>query len=72
MPSVHIENTPTSFVDESEFEALVQNLPKPVAAVATFMYWAGWRRNETLTREWRHVDFERGTIVLESGETKSG
>jgi len=31
-----------------------------------------WRRNETLTREWRHVDFARGTIVLEPGETKSG
>lgn len=72
MPSVHIENTRTSFFNEGEFEALVQNLPAPVAAVATFMYWTGWRRNETLTREWRHVDFERGTIVLESGETKSG
>lgn len=72
MPSVHIENTRVSFFDEAEFQALSKNLPSPVAAVATFMYWTGWRRNETLTREWRHVDFQRGTIVLEPGETKSG
>lgn len=31
-----------------------------------------WRRNETLTREWRHVDFERGTISLDPGETRNG
>jgi integrase len=36
------------------------------------MFWTGWRRNETLTREWRHVDFSRGVIVLDPGESKSG
>ncbi len=46
-------------------------LPAP-RAVALFMYWAGWRRNETLTREWRHVDWDRGSICLEPGETKNG
>jgi integrase len=50
----------------------VRHLPDAPAAVATFMYWAGWRRNETLTREWRHVDFDKGVIVLEPGETKNG
>jgi integrase len=72
LPAVHVENTRTSFFEHHEFLALAKHLPAAAAAVATFMYWTGWRRNETLTREWRHVDFERGTIVLDPGETKSG
>jgi integrase len=36
------------------------------------MYWSGWRRNETLSRQWRHVDMDAGTIRLEPGENKSG
>ncbi len=72
LPSVHVENTRTSFFEPDEYEALAKNLPAAPRSVATFMYWTGWRRKETLSREWRHVDFERGTIILEPGETKSG
>jgi len=72
LPSVHVENTRTTFFDEDNFQDLRKHLPPAVAAVATFMYWAGWRRNETLTREWRHVDWNAGTICLEPGETKNG
>ncbi len=72
LPSVHVENTRTTFFAPDDFAALVRHLPPAPAAVATFMYWTGWRRNETLTREWRHVDFEKGTIILEPGETKNG
>jgi integrase len=61
-----------SFFEDGEFDALAKHLPDAPRAVVTFMFWAGWRRNETLTREWRHVDFTRGTIILEPGETKSG
>jgi integrase len=72
IPHVHVENTRTSFFEDDEFERLVKYLPAPVAAVAAFMFWTGWRRNEVLTREWRHVNFERGEIILEAGDTKSG
>jgi integrase len=72
LPQVHVENTRTSFFEAAEFEALAKLLPDAARVVATFMYWTGWRRNETLTREWRHVDFARGTIILEPLETKSG
>ncbi len=72
LPSVHVENTRTTFFEREDFDALLQHLPPAPAAVATFMYWSGWRRNETLTREWRHVDFEKGVITLEPGETKNG
>jgi integrase len=72
LPSVHVENTRVSFFDDEEFRALLAHLPPAPAAVATFMFWTGWRRNETLSREWRHVDWQRGTITLEPGETKNG
>lgn len=71
LPSVHVENTRTTFFTDENFGALLKHLPAAVAAVARFMFWSGWRRNEVLTREWRHVDFDRGTIILEPGETKS-
>jgi integrase len=35
-------------------------------------YRTAWRAQELLTREWRHVDFEAGWLVLEPGETKNG
>lgn len=72
LPSVHVENTRTTFFTDDNFAALVKHLPEAVAAVARFMFWSGWRRNETLTREWRHVNWEQGTIELEPGETKNG
>lgn len=73
LPSVHVENTRTTFFDEDNFQDLLKHLTLPAPrAVALFMYWAGWRRNETLTREWRHVDWDRGSICLEPGETKNG
>lgn len=72
IPHVHVENVRVSFFEDGEFDALAKHLRDAPRAVATFMYWTGWRRNETLTREWRHVDFTRGTIILEPGETKSG
>jgi len=50
----------------------LKHLAAPVQAVVTFMYWSGWRRNEVLSRQWRHVEFDAGMIRLEPGETKSG
>jgi hypothetical protein len=40
--------------------------------VASFGYITGWRLNEVLSRRWRHVNFELGTVVMEQYETKSG
>ena len=72
LPSVRVENTRTGFFELDEFEDLYAHLAAPVQAVVTFMYWSGWRRNEVLSRQWRHVDMDEGMIRLEPGETKSG
>jgi len=40
--------------------------------VVQFAYITGWRlKSEVLTREWRHVDFQNGTVHLLKGETKN-
>lgn len=76
MPDIKVENTRTSFFEDWEFRATVEALrnrgahPSVVAAL-TFIFWTGWRKMEALSREWRHVDFDRGEIILEA-EEKSG
>src|SRR5260370_9522068 len=46
-------------------------LPEHLRPVALVVYHTGWRRNEVLSREWRHVDFEAGRLRLDPGETKN-
>lgn len=72
IPKLHVENTRSGFFEHHQYTALLPHLSKLVRPVVTFMYWTGWRRNEVLTRQWRHVDFERGEIRLDPGETKNG
>ncbi len=67
LPAVQVQNVRKPIFSRDEYQALLQYLPPAAAAVATFMYWTGWRLGETLTREWRHVDFPRKTIGLEAG-----
>ena len=42
---------------------------RPVIETA---YVTGWRKEEILSREWKHVDFDAGFLRLDPGETKSG
>src|SRR5262245_29647654 len=50
------------------FAQLAEDLRSPVR----FALLTGWRiKSEVLTRQWRHVDFKRGTIRLEPGEAKN-
>lgn len=71
-PNVHVENTRTGFFEAHQYEALLPHLRPRVRPVVVFMYWSGWRRSAVLTRQWRHVDFDRGEIRLDPGETKNG
>jgi len=48
-------------------------LPAYLKPLAIAAYITGWRaRSELLTRQWRHVDFARGWLRLEPGESKNG
>jgi integrase len=65
-------NVRQGFVEEADLANLLEELPVYLRGFAEAAYRTGWRAQELLTREWRHVDFEAGWLVLEPGETKNG
>jgi integrase len=65
-------NVRQGFVEEDDLAKLLEALPEHLRGFAEAAYRTGWRAQELLTREWRHVDFEAGWLVLEPGETKNG
>ncbi len=72
LPSLKVENVKTGFFEPEDYAALLAHLPERVKPVVSFLFYSGWRRNEVLSRQWRHVDFDAGVIQLDPGETKSG
>jgi integrase len=65
-------NTRKGFFERAEFEAIVAYLPPAVAPVVRFAYVTGWRNNEVLHLEWRHVDWSNRVVRLDPGTTKNG
>jgi integrase len=65
------DNVRTGFLEETEFAALLCNLPDYLQPLAVAGYVTGWRKSELLSRDWRHVDFKAGWIRLDPGETKN-
>lgn len=60
------------FFEDAEYKQLLAALPvyaRPVLAIA---YFTGMRRREILNLKWDQIDFLRGTIRLNAGETKNG
>ncbi len=72
LPNLKVENVKTGFFEPEDYAALLAHLPERVQPVVSFLYYSGWRRNEVLSRQWRHVHFDAGIIQLDPGETKSG
>jgi integrase len=64
-------NIRKGFFEHNEFLALKDKLPDYLKGFATFGYKTGWRHSEIATLTWRHVDLERGTVMLDPGETKN-
>jgi integrase len=65
-------NTRKGFVDDDGIADIEAELPDDTEPVAEAGYCTGWRKDELLSRGWCHVDFERGWLRLEPGETKNG
>jgi integrase len=72
MSMLHLDNARTGFFERDQFEAALRHLPAHLKPVAQIGYNTGWRRGEILSRQWRHVDLDRGVLRLEPGETKNG
>jgi integrase len=66
------EASPRSgFLEPAQFEAVCRHLPEDLRVAVTVGYIFGWRVQEVLGLERRHVDLDRGTLVLDPGSTKN-
>ncbi len=66
------DNTRKGFFERYQLDAVLFHLNADLQPFAETAYITGWRRNELLSRQWPHVDFEGGWLRLEPGETKNG
>ena len=65
-------NAKTGFFEESDFRAVVAELPKALRPALQFAYWTGWRvQDEVMALTWAQVDFKAGIVRLEPNTTKS-
>jgi integrase len=62
----------SGFLEREQFAAVCRHLPDDVRVAVTIGYALGWRVQEVLGLERRHVDLERGTLTLDPGSTKNG
>jgi integrase len=65
-------NARQGFFEREQFAAVLDHLPAPLHAIATFAYWTGWRRSEILGLDWQRVDRKAGIVRLDVGTTKNG
>jgi integrase len=70
-PSITINNVRAGFLEDDAFWEIHSHLHPRSKPVVEFLYWTGWRRSDALALEWRQVDLNRGTILLERGLTKN-
>ena len=71
-PAIQVSNARKGFFEEAQFRAVCKQLPTELQPIFTVACHTGWRvQNEILPLEWRHIDFEAGTLRLEPEETKN-
>lgn len=65
-------NARKGFFEAEQFQAVLANAPEYLRPLLEAYYVTGWRREELLSRERRHLDLKAGWLRLEPGETKNG
>lgn len=70
----HLKEPPArrGFFERDQYEAVLAHCPAYLRPIISTFYLTGWRKQEVLSRQWRHVDLKAGWLRLEPGETKSG
>jgi integrase len=69
---LHLDNARKGFFEPEQLDAVVKHLPEHLQGVVRAAYITGWRKEEILSRQWRHLDLRGGWLRLEPGETKNG
>jgi hypothetical protein len=71
-PAIKYDNVRKGFLEETDYRALLRELPEYLRPVLVVAYHSGWRtRSELLTRKVKHADLKLGTLMLEPGEGKT-
>lgn len=71
-PSVNPGPPRSGFLEDSDFPALLAELPAFLRPLVQFLAWTGWRVSEALGLTWDRVDFTHGVVTLAVGSTKTG
>ena len=61
----------SGFLEPAQFPAVRRRLPDDLRVAVMLGYVFGWRVQEVLGLERRHVDLDRGTLTLDPGSTKN-
>jgi integrase len=72
IPMLKEGNPRKGFFEHGDFIAVRDALPSYLKPMVTFAYKTGWRKEEILGLKWSEVDLDRGTVGLNTGETKNG
>lgn len=70
-PYLEVRNARKGFFERAELDAVLRHLQPYLQPLMLCYYITGWRRNELLSREWRHVDLHGGWLRLDAEETKN-
>jgi integrase len=66
------DNARQGFVEHSDFERVVAELPKPINDIARFGYLSGWRRGEIVPLRWDAVDRTGRQVRLRTSKNGLG
>ena len=75
MPSIATlteSNARSGFFEEEDLQKVLRHLHPDLRPLIEVAYITGWRKSELLSRDWRHVDFERGWLMLEDSKNGEG
>ncbi len=70
-PSLPASPARQGYLTPEQVDAVVANLPQPVADLAHALWITGWRRREVQFLKWADVDMKAGEIRLAEGRSKT-
>ena len=60
------------FIEREQYEKLLEALPEWLQPVLTFAFQTGWRKQEILGLQWKHIDLKERQIILPGRKSKNG
>ena len=66
-----IRNARKGVFFESQYAAVLKELPEDLKPLVETYYWTGWRKGELLTLRWSQIDFMRGELRLDGAHRRT-